>query len=286
MYSTFLHLRFPFSFFLLPVSLFALSQSDQPDVHKVWLVFFILHFLVFPASNGYNSYFDKDEGSIGLLENPPPVGRNLYVVSLLLDALALVLSWFVSWQFLAFVLVYGLISKAYSHPVVRLKKYPVLSWLTVGFFQGAATYAAVFLAISEVNFIGTIPKIILPSLICTTNLLAIYPITQVYQHREDTQRGDLTMSVVLGINGTFWNALVFLGISAIGFFWYLSLEQFVILMATTAPMIVFLGVWFFRVRQDEARANFKNTMILNILAGICLNLFFGILCLLKFWAAI
>lgn len=280
MRSALLHLRFPFSFFLMPVYLFALSQSVQPNVGKAWLVFFILHFLLFPASNGYNSYFDKDEGSIGLLENPPPVERSLYYTSLVMDALAIALGWFIGWQFMVFLLVYGLISKAYSHPLVRLKKYPVVSWLTVGLFQGAATYVAIYLAISQVSFVETIPKLLIPSLICTTNLLAIYPITQVYQHHEDTQRGDLTMSVLLGINGTFLNALAFLGVSAVGFFWYLPLQSFFLLLATTAPMVCFLAIWFWQVRQDQSRANFKNTMILNLLAGICLNLFFGILCLL------
>ena len=62
-----LHLRIPFSFFLLPIYLFALSQSPAVDVTKAWWVFFILHFMLFPASNAYNSYYDKDEGSIGLL---------------------------------------------------------------------------------------------------------------------------------------------------------------------------------------------------------------------------
>ena len=93
MKNVLIHLRLPFSFLLLPVFLFALSQSPNPDVPKSWWVFFILHFLLFPASNAYNSYFDKDEGSIGLLEIPPPVSKSLFYTAWALDILGLILGY-------------------------------------------------------------------------------------------------------------------------------------------------------------------------------------------------
>ena len=88
--STWLHLRIPFSFFLLPIYLFALSVAEDFSVIDALLIFFIIHFLLYPASNGYNSFFDKDEGSIGGLEHPPPVQLELYRVSLLLDVIAII----------------------------------------------------------------------------------------------------------------------------------------------------------------------------------------------------
>jgi len=98
--------------------------------------FFILHLLLYPASNAYNSYFDKDEGSIGILESPPPVDKELFYVSWVLDILALLLGVFIGWPFVCYLLIYGFISKAYSHDRIRLKKYPVASWLIVSFFSG------------------------------------------------------------------------------------------------------------------------------------------------------
>ena len=68
--STIQLLRFPFSFFLLPVYLFALSQVPSPHWGHALLIFFILHLLVYPASNGYNSYMDRDESSIGGIKQP------------------------------------------------------------------------------------------------------------------------------------------------------------------------------------------------------------------------
>src|SRR5690554_7006697 len=41
-----------------------------------------------PASNGYNSYFDKDEESIGGLETPPPINKALLHYSFFFDAIA------------------------------------------------------------------------------------------------------------------------------------------------------------------------------------------------------
>ena len=92
MRSIFQHLRFPFSFFLLPVFLFAYSQAYSPDIPKAIWAFLILHFWVYPASNAYNSYFDKDEGPIGGIEKPLPVNIQLYYVSIFMDALAILLA--------------------------------------------------------------------------------------------------------------------------------------------------------------------------------------------------
>ena len=116
-----LHLRLPFSLFLLPVFWFALSQSVTPNLGNSLLVAFILHFLLYPASNAYNSYFDKDEESIGILENPPPVNQRLHYVAWGLDILALVLGTFVGWPFVLYLFIYGLISKG-ELPVMKRSK--------------------------------------------------------------------------------------------------------------------------------------------------------------------
>ena len=83
--STITLLRVPFSFFLMPVFFLALSQVPHINYEKALLVFVILHLVMYPASNGYNSYMDRDEESIGMLEKPPGVTRQLYYVTLALD---------------------------------------------------------------------------------------------------------------------------------------------------------------------------------------------------------
>ena len=105
--STLLHLRIPFSFFLLPVFLLAVAVSEEIHTQNLLLSFLILHFLIYPASNGYNSYFDKDTGSIGGLKHPPRVSKELYWISLLLDVVALGLGMLISLEFVAMIFIYG-----------------------------------------------------------------------------------------------------------------------------------------------------------------------------------
>src|SRR5215813_13364654 len=97
--STIQLLRFHFSFFLLPVYLFALSQVPVIDTGRAVLVFLLLHLLVYPSSNGYNSYMDRDEGSIGGVEKPLPPTRQLFWTSVIMDVIAILLSLFVSYWF-------------------------------------------------------------------------------------------------------------------------------------------------------------------------------------------
>jgi 1,4-dihydroxy-2-naphthoate polyprenyltransferase len=122
--STIQLLRFPFSVFLLPVYLFAVSQVEQIDVPGLILSFLILHLLVYPASNGYNSYMDRDEGSIGSVKNPLQPTKQLFHATLLMDALAVLLSLAVSVYFSMGILLYILVSRAYSYRGIRLKNIP------------------------------------------------------------------------------------------------------------------------------------------------------------------
>src|SRR3954469_18788160 len=148
--SSWLHLRIPFSYFLLPVFLFSLSVSPNLNATTIFWVFFLIHFFLYPASNGYNSYFDKDEKSIGGLKNPPPVNKGLYYLSILFDVIAIVLGYVkISLLFALMLFVYGLVSKAYSHPAIRLKKYAITSLLITGLFQGFFTFVMCYIGVND-----------------------------------------------------------------------------------------------------------------------------------------
>src|SRR5277367_6116487 len=94
--STIQLLRFHFSFFLMPVYWFALSQVAHPVFSSSLLIFIILHILIYPSSNGYNSYMDRDEESIGGLKSPLMPTRQLFYVSIFMDVLALISGLFIS----------------------------------------------------------------------------------------------------------------------------------------------------------------------------------------------
>src|SRR4051812_16102330 len=97
--STITLLRIPFSFFLMPVFFFSLSQVPDINYPKALLAFFIIHFVMYPASNGYNSYMDRDEESIGMLEKPPKPTKELFYLSVVLDVIAFLLSLFLNVAF-------------------------------------------------------------------------------------------------------------------------------------------------------------------------------------------
>ena len=74
-------LRFPFSLLLMPVFILALSQAENSILANAVISFLIIHVLVYPASNGYNSYVDKDESPVGGLEKPPQPTKQLFWIT-------------------------------------------------------------------------------------------------------------------------------------------------------------------------------------------------------------
>ena len=277
--ATLLHLRIPFSFYLLPFYVFALAISPNPKGLFLLFSFIIIHFLFYPSSNGYNSYYDKDEESIGGLKNPPPVSKELLIVSLVLEAFAIALSFLISWQFACMIFVISMVSRAYSHPTIRLKKYPILGLITVAIFQGAYTFYMSFMGITggEMNILYN-EKAIYAGALCSLMLFGSYPMTQIYQHGEDARRGDKTMSRLLGIEGTFlWTGGIFFLASCGFFLFFLNFYSFTI--ATIFPLfllpvLIYFLFWFLKVRKDNNKADFQSTMRLNMLSSVCFVSFF------------
>ena len=236
------------------------------------LVFIILHLLVYPASNGYNSYMDRDTGSIGGIKNPLPPTKQLFYVTIIMDVSAIAISLLITLLFALGIFLYILASRAYSWRSIRLKKYPVIGYLTVIIFQGAITF---FLAYhgSEGNHTVNVPVI---AMIAASLLIGgFYPLTQIYQHEDDMKDGVQTISYKLGYRGTF----VFTGIIyvmaftmlAVQFFSNLEWDRFLLLQIFMLPVLVYFFIWFSKVLKNTNEANFTNTMRMNLLASACTN---------------
>lgn len=280
--NTIKHLRLPFSFFLMPVFLFALSQSNTINWMDTLLAFFILHFLVFPSSNGYNSYQDKDEGSIGGLKYPPKVTVHLYYATLLMDIAAVLLGLLISVYFSVMILMFIGISRAYSYRDIRLKKYPFIGFLTVFFFQGAFVYLMSETAVSGFKMQDVFSQ---SSFICmaVSSLFigSIYPLTQIYQHQADKNDGVISLSYKLGYTGTFLFSGILFSIAIVLLLYYFNQKQqiipLIIFIIMMLPVIVRLSLWFAMVRRDDVHADFDNTMAINMLTSSIMNLYFLLL---------
>jgi 1,4-dihydroxy-2-naphthoate polyprenyltransferase len=273
--STIQLLRFHFSFFLMPVYWFALSQVINPNPARSLLIFFILHLLIYPSSNGFNSYMDRDEGSIGGLKSPLLPTRQLFYASVLMDILAVLLGFLISIYFTIAAAIYIMASRAYSARSIRLKKYPLSGYAVVIICQGALVFFMVYhgthpLLITHVPLLG---------MICASLLIGgFYPLTQIYQHMADAKDGVKTISAVLGIRGTFKFCcfLYVITIALLGYFFMISLEvkEFMILSTCMLPILVYFINWAVQVWQNPSLADFRHTMRMNIIASCCTSLGF------------
>lgn len=280
--STIKLLRIPFSVFLSPLYFFALSQVPEINWLKALLIFIILHLLVYPASNGYNSYMDRDTDSIGGLEKPPLPTSQLFRLTIVFDLLAIALSWLVHPYLPLFMLLYIGASKAYSYRGIRLKKYPVIGYLTVIIFQGALTFALVYFG-SHAHADINIPW--QGMVVCALLIGGFYPLTQIYQHQQDLKDGVRTISYELGFRGTFhFCAMVYVLAWTFMAQFFISKGEIIKLVVISiffVPVIVYFIKWYLMVRKDTAAANFSNTMKMNWLAAICTNTAFIILVIWK-----
>ncbi len=268
----------------MPLYWFALSQTPSINWVDAILIFIVLHVLVYPSSNGYNSYMDRDEEAIGGLEKPLQPTEQLFYTTILMDTLAIILSLLVSKYFALGILIYIFASRAYSYRGIRLKKYPIIGYLTVVVFQGVLTFVLVYYGASvekvfEIPASATIGAALL--------IGGFYPLTQIYQHEADKKDGVTTISYLLGYRGTFiFTAIVYaLAFAALAYWFIASLQQtkFIVLQLFFIPVLIYFFMWAKKVWKDTSEANFKNTMQMNLRASICTNLAFITILIFRFF---
>jgi 1,4-dihydroxy-2-naphthoate octaprenyltransferase len=256
----------------MPVFWFGLSQITDIHVGRAVLVFVVLHILVYPASNGYNSYMDKDVHAIGGVEHPKLPTKELFYTTIIMDILALLLSLIISTWFLVGLLAFIAASRAYSYRGIRLKKYPIIGYLTVIIFQGGLIYFMVKHGCSQtLQFTQSWSALLGASLL----IGAFYPLTQIYQHEQDKADGVTSISAALGYKGTFLFTIVIFSLAMACLGWYfannLELEHFLIIQICMLPTLVYFLWWMLKVFKNESAANFSNTMKMSIIGSFCSN---------------
>lgn len=157
-----------------------------------------------------NSAFDRDEGDIGYLRQPPPVPPHLGLLALLLmgagQLLALLLPAGFAW---AYALCFAM-SLLYSVPPVRLKAVAGFDWLINMWGFGTLTpYAGYALTGKPLD----LPHALILLAFCPL-FASLYPLTQLYQFGEDAERGDRTLALRLGMR---WSLLVAIASAIIAF---------------------------------------------------------------------
>lgn len=272
------HLRFPFSLLLLPVYLFGVFETKYGLFNTdAMILFVILHLLVYPSSNAYNSLQDKDEGSIGLVKHPFPPPPELSWVTLLLDIIAIASSCWIHPLVSIGIFVYILFSRLYSYRAIRLKQYPYVGFLTVFIFQGAWIFLLTqFTLTKDIHQCNWVQAITASCLIG-----AVYPLSQIYQHEQDLKDGVKSISAVLGHKGTFiFSGLIFLlgtNLFCFNHFQESHLVAIKIFLAFQFPVTSYFLYWAVKVWRNQKFADYKHTMQMNLIACLCMNCCFILL---------
>jgi 4-hydroxybenzoate polyprenyltransferase len=162
-----------------------------------------------------NSAFDRDEGDIAYLRNPPPPPRRLAAFALALMALGQVATLALPPAFGIAYAICFVLSVLYSVPPFRLKAVAGADWLInmVGF--GTLTPFAGWSATGRpLDVTGAVLLLAFCPLFA-----ALYPLTQLYQLEEDRRRGDGTLALMLGARRSLDVALAAMGAAFALFAW-------------------------------------------------------------------
>jgi len=218
---------------------------------------------------------DRDTDSIGGVKTPMAPEKQLFYVTVCMDALAICLSVFISLFFTELLICYIICSRLYSYRGIRLKKFPVTGYMTVILNQGGLMFLMVYhgsagMPVAELPWAGMIAACFL--------IGGFYPITQVYQHEADRKDGVRTISILLGKKGTFlFCVCMYLIAFSVLYYYYRQQNEllfFGVLQIFFLPVLVYFLRWMMQVWQNEALADFRHTMQMNWLASACTNLGF------------
>jgi 1,4-dihydroxy-2-naphthoate octaprenyltransferase len=198
-----------------------------------------------------------------------------------MDFLALVCAFLlVNSSFALCLLAYIAASRAYSARQIRLKKYAVLGFLVVVVFQGAFTYYMSYVGITK-TLLDINETTVWVLAACSLQIAGVYPLTQIYQHQQDLADGVTTISYRLGYRGTFVFSGVMFGLCNAFYFIYFNglgkINDFYIIQLFFLPIVSFFVYWLVLVWKDTQNANFRNTMLMNVIAAICMNICFAFL---------
>lgn len=272
------HLRLPFNLLLAPIFLWGvlLAGGTSSDA-SVWLAFVSLHLFLYGGTNAFNSYYDRDEGPIGGMLEPPQVDPGLLPFSLAVQALGVPLAWLVGPSFLVAYLLLFAVFTAYSHPAIRLKADPVAAMTAISLGQGGVGFIAGWLSVRpDPLSLASLDTIWGAATTCLL-LTGLYIVTQSYQVDEDRARGDRTLPVVLGPGKAIRLAIFVSGVGGLALVAFVA-ERFGTAWAgALGAIFVAEGAWLWQFAATfdpaDVRGNFRRVMRFATLSSAVLATF-------------
>ncbi len=235
------HLRIHYQFLLISGTyLLGGVFSSNQNITMFIIQYLSVHIFLFGGTTAYNSFWDKDEGPIGGLKNPPKMKQWMHIASLIVQIIGLILAFLVNYYFVLLYLGSMLLSIIYSHPKIRWKGHSVLSFIPIGlgtlfsFYMGYVAYGG-----NEINIFN-----LLGGIGSTLIILSMYPISQIYQSEMDIIKGDKTFAnqYSLGTVRKFFVVTYLIGLimSAISFSIFSILLSILTLVLGT-PLMLFIN---------------------------------------------
>jgi len=210
------HFRLHYQLFILSGGyLFGALFSDGLNAKMFWLQFLNVSVLLFGTATVYNSWHDKDEGPIGGLKHPPPMQPWMRKVALWMQFGGLLLAHYAGIEFTYLYLASMVFFWLYSTKRARWKGHPIKSLIAIGISTGTNSFWMGYFAAGGEAFT---PEIVIVGVGTALVFLSLYPVSQIYQMRNDSIRGDRTFAIEFGIQGVkrFYTRTYYIGLSMAG----------------------------------------------------------------------
>ena len=208
-----IHLRLPFQFVMFFIFLTGFVVGGYGNITNFILGAIIFFVLISGGTVAYNSYYDRDEGSINFIKNPPEPTKNLLVLSIFFKISGIIFSLLINFKFFIVCSVFVFMSILYSHPKFRFKTKYGLDLVINGIGFGSLNVLGGWLCTtSEINF-----KIILFSIIAFFIVSTGHPLTQIFQYEDDKKKEGKTFVAIFGPKKSLLMSLIFLIITLILF---------------------------------------------------------------------
>lgn len=265
-----LHLRLNMSLVLAPIFLWGFMLGGGIFDWKFFIGFIAFHVFLYGGSNAYNSYYDKDEGPIGGLKNPPKVNDTLLYFSIFAKIIGFILSLFVNNKFFIVYFIFFVLSVLYSYKSTRWKSNPYLSIMTVGLGQGGLAFIAGWFSCTEI--IENYPLFLFGMFTTIFMSFGVYPLTQLYQIEEDKRRNDITFAVNWGIKKSFIFSFICVFLSAISMLSVIYIRKsyidFILILGFYLFFLVQLYIWSKKYDEKSIMDNYDKIMKLNYSNGL------------------
>jgi 4-hydroxybenzoate polyprenyltransferase len=250
------HFRLHYQIFILSGGyLFGALFTGGFNADLFWLQFLNVAVLLFGTATVYNSWHDKDEGPIGGLKHPPLMQPWMRKVALWMQFGGLLLAHYAGIEFTYLYLISMVFFWLYSTRRARWKGHPIKSLFAIGISTGTNSFWMGYFAAGGGSFNF---EIVIAGIGTAFVFLSLYPVSQIYQMRSDSNRGDRTFAIEFGIKGVkrfystaYYTGLVLAGVPLVLYMWQLGL-LFLLAGAVTGRIV---GVKVGALKGDTSEYN-------------------------------